>query len=100
MPGLIYLRMNCLSECRRQWLLRLCNCSIDFMYPTFRDSSDCKISDFDCILKVSRIFNFNERTLNGNHNFRDARTEDLDCVCLPSCKRIDYDIEFSSLRMM
>lgn len=95
LPGLTYQRPNCLSECRRQWVLRNCNCSIDFMYPTFRDARDCRMSDFDCIHRISRKFNFKEE----NRFFRDSRTDESACLCLPACERVDYDADVSSLRL-
>lgn len=97
LPGQMYLRMNCLSECRRQWLIELCNCSLDFMYP-FDNTTKCKISDFDCFHKFGRKFNY-EKPPENNQYFPD-KSDGLECKCLPECERVDYDVELSPLRRM
>lgn len=33
LPGLKYLRPNCISECRSRYIIKHCNCSIDYFFP-------------------------------------------------------------------
>lgn len=33
LPGLPYMRANCMSECRRVHMLKFCNCSVGFQFP-------------------------------------------------------------------
>ena len=36
LPGLKYLRPNCISECRSRYIIKHCNCSIDYFFPIGR----------------------------------------------------------------
>lgn len=96
LSNLVYLRRNCLSECRRKRLIELCKCSLEFMYPT-DNSTKCTISDFACLLKVGRKFNYEKPT---NSRYFSDKPDPIDCQCLPECERIDYDVEISPLRMV
>ena len=33
LPGLKYLQMNCISECRQQYMIKYCNCSVEAFFP-------------------------------------------------------------------
>lgn len=33
LPGLPYMRANCMSECRRVHMMKFCNCSVGFQFP-------------------------------------------------------------------
>lgn len=100
LTGLVYSKVNCLAECRKDWLHRLCNCTLDFMYPTGDGKGDgkrkCRISDFKCFHKYDSIFNY-QKPPEGNQYFSD-KEDGLECNCLPECERIDYDVEISPLQ--
>lgn len=47
LPGLKYLRPNCISECRSRYIIKHCNCSIDYFFPIGM-SFDAFAKSFTC----------------------------------------------------
>lgn len=87
-----------MSQCRKDWLYKLCNCSLDFMYPSGDGKRKCRISDFKCFNRYDSKFNY-EKPPEDNQYFPD-KEDGLECKCLPECERIDYDVEISPLQTM
>lgn len=61
LPGLQYLRPNCISECRQQTMVSSCNCSLDFIFPT-GEYPQCNASALKCLYRFD-----------GKIRFRDVR---------------------------
>ncbi|KAG5683041.1 hypothetical protein PVAND_012348 [Polypedilum vanderplanki] len=93
LPGLTYLQLNCLSECRQQYLHKYCNCSISLFFP-IGSYRDCNFDDLKCLNKYNDIFNY-EKPPSINPYFNDA-IDGMVCGCLPECHRVDYSIEITS----
>lgn len=62
LAGLQYMRPNCISECRQSHSLKLCNCTLEFLFPA-NNYTKCNISALQCLYKYdgeSRyVSNFN-----------------------------------------
>lgn len=48
LPGLKYMRPNCIAACRQSYMLSLCNCTVDFLYPE-SNYEKCNASSFKCL---------------------------------------------------
>lgn len=99
LPGTQYFFNNCICNCRMQYLLSTCNCTVDFIYPS-GDNQQCKISDLRCLFNnngknylwiflfdihssayFTDLFN-HEKPLPGNQYFSD-KEDGMVCDCLP-----------------
>ncbi|XP_037034912.1 pickpocket protein 19-like [Bradysia coprophila] len=87
LPGTEYFFTNCICNCRRQYLISTCNCTVDFIYPSGNDRQ-CKISDYKCLNQFNDLYN-HEKPLPGNDFFSDEE-EGMVCDCLPECEAVDY----------
>lgn len=112
LPGLKYLQMNCISECRHRHVMKYCECKIDALFPEneFVTNNSCNFKSLKClldyngedlledlsfheVLSLSDVFNY-EKPPNGNPFFNDE-DEGMTCPCLPECNRVDYALEIS-----
>uniref|UniRef100_A0A336LTZ8 CSON001499 protein n=1 Tax=Culicoides sonorensis TaxID=179676 RepID=A0A336LTZ8_CULSO len=63
---------NCYSECRQRHMIKFCNCTIDFFYPT-------------------AIMNY-QKPPPGNPFFNDDE-EGITCNCWQECARVEYAVD-------
>lgn len=117
LPGLPYIRGNCLSACRQQHMLALCNCTLDFIFPVGRGERQCRISDFECLFKndsesphrASRLGRpqnnaaylvcadvLNYEKPPANNPYFDASEAGMECSCPPECQQLDYSVQISA----
>lgn len=100
LPGTQYYFTNCMCNCRMQYLISACNCTVDFIYPS-GDNPQCEISDLKCLFNnngdfydeflyvnlrtkcflFSDLFN-HEKPVQGNQYFSD-KEDGMVCDCLP-----------------
>ncbi|KAJ6635968.1 Pickpocket protein 19 [Pseudolycoriella hygida] len=118
LPETLYFRANCLSECRQRQMIKNCNCTVDFLYPS-ADYAKCNFSSLRCLYDYNCKFSFNiensemekltipltlvlalfnyERPPAGNQYFSDEE-EGIICDCLPECESIDYGFNVSPIK--
>ncbi|KAL7030541.1 hypothetical protein ACKWTF_006702 [Chironomus riparius] len=93
LPGLKYLQMNCISECRQRYMEKYCNCSVSLFFPLGK-IRDCNFEDLKCLYEFNDVFNYEKPS--SNNPYFDNDSEGMQCPCLPECHRIDYSIEITS----
>lgn len=63
LPGQKYLRSNCIAACQQAYMLEVCNCTLDILFPT-GDYKLCNITALKCLSKYdSEQLNFTEDAL-------------------------------------
>lgn len=48
LPGLKYLQLNCISQCRQEYMAKYCNCSVEAFFPLGNFTS-CDFEDLKCL---------------------------------------------------
>lgn len=52
LPGLKYLQMNCISECRQRYVHLYCNCTVEAFFPPGPYNA-CTFEDLKCLYKYN-----------------------------------------------
>jgi amiloride-sensitive sodium channel len=83
-----------MSACRQQHMLKFCNCTVGFLFPS-GGQPECNITGLLCLVKYNEIFNA-EKPLTKNPFFDDDE-DGIECFCLPECSRIEFSTAMSPI---
>ncbi|XP_055847339.1 pickpocket protein 19-like isoform X3 [Episyrphus balteatus] len=87
LPGHVYMYENCLSQCRAEYLMRYCNCTLDLLFPQGKYPV-CQASDFLCIYKHKDFFRYTKRK--GEDEYVFNRHPGMTCKCFRNCISLNY----------
>lgn len=88
-----YTRASCMSACRQEYLIKYCNCTVGFLFPT-ANKPECNVTGLICLINYNEIFN-DEKVL--NNEYFDENEQGIECSCLPECSRIEYAVTMSPI---
>lgn len=74
--------------------MKFCNCSVAFLFPA-KGYPECTVSGLVCMIKYNDLVNNVKPQV--KNVFFDENEDGLDCVFLPECSRINYNIELSPI---
>lgn len=74
--GLPYLRANCIVACRRYYLMKYCNCSVDFFYPG-ESVRDAPVADSHIVTSFRLILDY---------GYPSCTVTGLQCLSYLNCK--------------
>lgn len=57
LPGLKYIKLNCISECRQQYMIDRCGCTVEFMFP-IGNFTPCNVTGLICLNKLISKINY------------------------------------------
>lgn len=89
-----YTYINCMTECRSNLLLKMCDC-IPYNYPNNGSMQMCQMNQMKCVQRYKSVYN---AALPGT-NFSAATLADTDCDCLPDCELLQYNSEITTGRL-
>lgn len=52
LPGLLYIQLNCISECRQRFMIDKCGCTLEYLFP-IGDYKPCNINGLICLNQYS-----------------------------------------------
>ncbi|XP_053960079.1 pickpocket protein 19-like isoform X1 [Anastrepha ludens] len=88
----VYMFENCQAECRQEYTMRFCNCSVDIFFPPSQ-YPPCKLSDMPCLVRHnSRLTSF-EQSDEVEFSSSGAQNLAIVCECLLNCLSLAYLID-------
>lgn len=85
-----YTRRNCFVECASIIEHEICNCS-QMKIPRTPNIRICNASEYICQNNTHLLIEKNIYNKNPTKNYRE-------CLCLPLCNQIEYDLNILSLK--
>jgi amiloride-sensitive sodium channel len=82
-----------MTACRQEHLMKYCNCTVGFLFPT-EGNPECNVTGLICLIKYNEIFNAEKVD---DSPFFDKNEEGIECACLPECSRIEYSITMTPI---
>ncbi|XP_058986548.1 pickpocket protein 19-like [Musca domestica] len=83
-----YMFENCQSECQQEYLAKLCNCTMDILYPIDENYRPCRLLDLPCLYKHNDIL-LNMESF-GEQQYVTFNKEGINCPCYFNCKSLNY----------
>lgn len=93
LKGLPYTRASCFSACRREHLMKYCNCTVGILFPS-DNYLECNVTGLICLIKYNEIFNAEKVP---KSEYFDQNEDGIECSCLPECSRIEYGVTLSPI---
>ncbi|XP_054260321.1 pickpocket protein 19-like isoform X2 [Macrosteles quadrilineatus] len=91
----VYTEHNCLVECQRDYVMKYCNCSSDFLF--IEDDATkyppCDVSGLNCLNKYNLVFN--SRVPTSSQEFFKTQKEGMACDCPPDCNSQQFMFDSS-----
>uniref|UniRef100_A0A1I8P148 Pickpocket protein 28-like n=2 Tax=Stomoxys calcitrans TaxID=35570 RepID=A0A1I8P148_STOCA len=96
-PGLQYWSGNCRTRCHQEYLVKLCKCNLNLLFPTTKSDNFtiCKPSDFKCIYDHANIFSMEYHELESLY-IDGIGNDSMTCNCLNNCIQLLYNGFFNS----
>ncbi|XP_037910068.1 pickpocket protein 19-like [Hermetia illucens] len=95
--GLQYMKTNCLSACRQNYMVDKCNCTVEPFFP-IGSYKACTASDFHCLLRHNDLFNF---MISGSESDNEEKNQSaMICSCMQECATLDYQTEILPMHLL
>ncbi|KAI8121516.1 Pickpocket protein 19 [Lucilia cuprina] len=90
LDGFTYKLENCYSHCYQEYLMKYCNCTMEFLFPPASYPA-CKAKDLLCLGQHNDYLEFNHEV--GEENFVRREYHGMICNCIRSCYSLNYVID-------
>ncbi|XP_037959100.1 pickpocket protein 19-like [Teleopsis dalmanni] len=94
LAGQKYMYENCQTVCQQEYLMTLCNCTVDLFYLSGQYPS-CKLSDLPCLVRYNDRLQFFEQL--GENEFIDTNITGIQCKCYLNCYSLTYITDVRSV---
>ncbi|XP_073821461.1 pickpocket 21 [Musca autumnalis] len=89
LPGFKYWTGNCRTRCHQEYVVNLCKCNLDLLFPISEidNYTACKPSDFKCIYDHAELF-ATEHHIYERQYIDDVENDSMTCNCFNNCNQI------------
>ncbi|XP_051176749.1 pickpocket protein 19-like, partial [Leptopilina boulardi] len=84
-----YSQETCISECRREHVIKHCQCNPSFYFASVKNISSCRVKDLKCLYEKRGKFDNYQNP--GDDNFKEGTQDVMTCDCPPACDYYNYE---------
>ncbi|XP_073821637.1 pickpocket protein 19-like [Musca autumnalis] len=88
LKGHQYMFENCQSECQQEYLVRLCNCTLDILYPRDDEYRPCRLVDLPCLYQHNDVLLNIEQV--GEQEYVAYHESGMSCPCFFNCESLSF----------
>ncbi|XP_075150381.1 pickpocket protein 19-like [Haematobia irritans] len=92
LPGRKYMYENCQDQCKQEYLVKYCNCTVDLFYPPGQVYPPCRLIDLPCLYKHESHL----KSVLGEDEEDYVKFENagMKCPCMFNCRSLTYLADF------